>query len=1340
MPNENLSILIRAILEKSSKSQIETELKNIEKNLKPIVIKTSTNAAKGQFKVLEDGSRELQKVVTNTNNAIGKQVQTIAKVDGVVSTLTSDMGKFAAWLAIGETLITSLRILKESLVDVEVGMKGLETVLPTISGDQEAYNKASNDAIGIMQKYGSTLDDTMTSARSFGRMYKQVETVMGLVNNATLLNVIDSVELESAVKGNEVALSTYGDALKTTNEVLAFSGKLMDSITNLSHNTLASGTDLVNILQQTSSAAKQAGTDLDQLMGLGSAAVRATGLAGQGGNVGRALRTVFTQLSAPSKDVEKEINDIGVSLRDLDTGKLRSAYDIILDLSLATKDASLSQEELNEAIIKASSGKFQYNKLSALVGQFDEIVKNTAISINSQGKTMEMAAQQMDTISRKAGMLKATLIDMFSGVGDSGLRTTVKGFIDGLDQFLIGLNTVDPKVYQFGMQLLGVVAVYKTFMGVSSFIAPMLLTMGNAMQKLGIVTKIAAEAEVISATASGIDAVAKTAEATATTKAAVAQEALNISMAKNPITLLIVGLTALAGTALYQYISKMGEATKANKDLEQAQQDELTKSQQQAGQMTSTISYLNILKDKRKELTDAINSGKLSTENLAAAQGSLKSIDEAIMILADGKTRAQMKANGVTEKEIQLIIDSAITSKTAAISKIKDQKDMADATVEATGRRIKALETEIALMAQIAGNTPVNKASFLSGLPTDKQSGLEGMLQSENNLLDAQQQKAKDLASAFASANGEIEGLKNIPNGGGGGDSISSSSSSKEDTYITDQYQKSLSALNSQLEILEFNKSKLSSTSQEYRDIIQQEISLLKQQQDLAHNQADTLRYKIASGGLDQKEIDDTNKTIQDLGNTWVDLQKKINDNNFEVATSQIGQFDQKVSDLGYELESLKIDEKGLISGTSAYNNNQKAQINITDQMIQAKKEEITTYKSLIQSESLSAKQKEELIATCKKLKNELKDLQVTNSDYSDAIYQSIIAEVKKTEQAKLDAQKNTLDAEIETINAQIDAYQSQIDALEKVSDLEDEILERQKRQLEIQKLQLELDNTLKEKNKKVLTKQSDGSWDWVWSVDVQKVEELNDSIRNEQEDFNQWEINISRKHAKEILQNQIDADRKLIDEKQKAYDKIVDDYNQGMDLLESRTAENYATLNSNISSYWDTIIETVKTKMATMLAEQAKLNNIVAVQTTTISNNSYNEYVATGDKSVFGVSLADMTAEEARAAGFASGGETQSTGLQLLHGKPGEPERVLSSQQTKSFNKLVDYLPNLLNKINLLSNLSIPKLNIPNLTIANANSGGSPVVYNISGVTVKANNGEQFISSLTNMVNTKNR
>ena len=57
--------------------------------------------------------------------------------------------------------------------------------------------------------------------------------------------------------------------------------------------------------------------------------------------------------------------------------------------------------------------------------------------------------------------------------------------------------------------------------------------------------------------------------------------------------------------------------------------------------------------------------------------------------------------------------------------------------------------------------------------------------------------------------------------------------------------------------------------------------------------------------------------------------------------------------------------------------------------------------------------------------------------------------------------------------------------------------------------------------------------------------------------------------------------------------------------------------------------------------------------------------------------------------AGFTEGGETQATGLHLLHGNVGKPERVLSAEQTSSFNTLVSKLPDI---TSILKNIDVTK------------------------------------------------
>lgn len=470
-------------------------------NLKSFVNTEELNSLEKSLYQLDPASKTLSKDITNIQLGL-KELNSQAQISSANSlklgkAFEEAFIKAPVWLGTMGAIFETLNLLKEGTIDVEVAMKNLQTVLPQLSSDQGQYAQASKDIIGIMQKWGVSLDDVSTSARAFGRMYKDLNEVIQLTNNATLLNVVDNVELENAVKGNEAALATYGKTFKSVNEVLAFSAKLMDSITALSHNTLASGTDLVDILTQSSAAAKGAKVDIDQLLSLGAASVGATGMQGQGGNIGRMLRTVFSDLSVPTKKVEESIKAVGVNMRDTN-GHLRDAYDIILDLSKATANEALSQEDLNKAMENAASGKFQYNKFAALVGSYDKIVKDTAISLNSQGKTAEMAAQQMDTVSRKVEQLKGTFVGLFSDIGGGGLNSALKDIIDGVNDFVLGLSQINPSTMKtievisgLAVGLKALVSIYNEVNSVSNTLVKMFsdITAGATKQVSSINTE-----------------------------------------------------------------------------------------------------------------------------------------------------------------------------------------------------------------------------------------------------------------------------------------------------------------------------------------------------------------------------------------------------------------------------------------------------------------------------------------------------------------------------------------------------------------------------------------------------------------------------------------------------------------------------------------------------------------------------------------------------------------------------------------------------------------------------------------------------------------------------------
>lgn len=107
---------------------------------------------------------------------------------------------------------------------------------------------------------------------------------------------------------------------------------------------------------------------------------------------------------------------------------------------------------------------------------------------------------------------------------------------------------------------------------------------------------------------------------------------------------------------------------------------------------------------------------------------------------------------------------------------------------------------------------------------------------------------------------------------------------------------------------------------------------------------------------------------------------------------------------------------------------------------------------------------------------------------------------------------------------------------------------------------------------------------------------------------------------------------------------------------------------------------------------------------------------------------------------GYVSGGEITKTGWHWIDGEIGKPERVLSVQQTKDFNKFVTYIPDLLKSMqtthDITANIQIPNLNRsqPIQTVYNHPNNGDTIYY-INELTVPTDDFNKFIKDFTNAV-----
>lgn len=610
---------------------------------------------------------------------------------------TNTLIHHANWIISGAALFGTLETAKEGLIDVEKGMKGLQTVLPELAHNQDAYNEAQQESLQIMKDYGASVEEVFAASRSFARMYKDQNLVMQLVDNATKLQIVDNMKLEESVRANEASLATWGKELKNSNEVLAFSSHLMDAYTNLSHNAFAPASELAAATGRAAAAAKQAGVDMDHFLGLTASALRA--IQRPGGEVGNMLKTIFATLSNPKDKVVEALDAVGVKVRD-NNGQLKSAYTLILELSQATKNATLSQDELNNAIEQSARGVFQYSKFSALVGQYDEIVKNVALSINSQGLTTQMAAQQLDTIQKKAAQTRAVLVSLWSGTGDNGLRDSIKSLLDNINAFLLGLEKVGPVAINTAAGIGAVLLVSRMLQGIYARLLPIVSAVAVSTGTLGATSTATAAAH-------GAQAAAANTAAAATSRLAVAT-----GLATAGISIILGVLAAWAVNA--------GESARAQHELNQKAQDYVPISLQKQQQWRQESEFLQEMAKQHDILKQRMEAGNLTEKELQVAKKDSTAVSEAVKIALGQEAVARLDGAGWTEdavnQEISVLTEKMRQEREATLNTIKQQSAQTEGVISNANARIEALRQE---GAAITGFLAAEKAAMYVGAGSD---------------------------------------------------------------------------------------------------------------------------------------------------------------------------------------------------------------------------------------------------------------------------------------------------------------------------------------------------------------------------------------------------------------------------------------------------------------------------------------------------------------------------------------------------------------------------------------------------------------------------------------------
>lgn len=232
-----------------------------------------------------------------------------------------------------------------------------------------------------------------------------------------------------------------------------------------------------------------------------------------------------------------------------------------------------------------------------MFSNYQEIIKNWGLAVNSMGFTDNQVKNQMDSLSRRINKLKADLTGMVAQGGNSGLTEWLKECVSELDRLARFLSTVSTSTY--------------SFLGSMVKLAAIMYTVNRAMRmvrtSLNMITASGA-----TATISNMSAAFSTATTVAGgLKAAIISLKNSISLLKATATL---GVSLALDLGLEALTSETEDGASAIQKQTDAMIDNLAVKRQEIEMYTQQEDFLDALFTAHKKLTDEIESSTVSDE------------------------------------------------------------------------------------------------------------------------------------------------------------------------------------------------------------------------------------------------------------------------------------------------------------------------------------------------------------------------------------------------------------------------------------------------------------------------------------------------------------------------------------------------------------------------------------------------------------------------------------------------------------------------------------------------------------------------------------------------------
>ena len=398
--------------------------KDYKKRLEKIITTPGYKAA-GAPKVFEpqqvdivdpDTNKVIQKITISAKR-MGKTIVTSMKQAGAASNnlgvqMRGALRRVVQWgfaSGIVYGLVRAFRNAGQVITEVQTKIVALQKVMNVSITD---FEKMQDAASGMAQQYGIAIEEVLDGMV----VYAQQGLSMAKINErtkATLLAV--NVTTLSATEATEALTAAH----KVFRDAVSGSIGYVDAWGAVAAKHAITAKDLALAVQRSGAAAKTAGVDFNDFLGIVTAIGAVTRQTGK--EVATSTKFMFRAMRRPT--ATKQMLGLGIKGQDI-AGNMRPAMDILGDLAGAWGKMSRAQQ-LSTA--QAMAGIRHYNSFIVLMENWEEALSASEDAQNSQGFAARKNALSMQTFSKQMQILKETTKNLALSFGKAILPMATAG-------------------------------------------------------------------------------------------------------------------------------------------------------------------------------------------------------------------------------------------------------------------------------------------------------------------------------------------------------------------------------------------------------------------------------------------------------------------------------------------------------------------------------------------------------------------------------------------------------------------------------------------------------------------------------------------------------------------------------------------------------------------------------------------------------------------------------------------------------------------------------------------------------------------------------------------------